>query len=100
MTYCFDLDGTLCSHEQNYSNAKPLNNRIEILNKLYNEGHRIIIDTARGSETGINWLDTTKRQLEEWGVKYHELRVGRKISADIYIDDKGINDKNFFENEN
>jgi hypothetical protein len=40
----------------------------------------------------------TKSQLEEWGVKYHELVLG-KPSGDIYIDDKGIKDGDFFANE-
>lgn len=96
MTYCFDLDGTICSHEQDYSKAVPFRERIIQINNLYEEGNRILIETARGSETGIDWFGLTKNQLEEWGLKYHELRVGKKIVADVYVDDKGINDKLFF----
>ena len=40
----------------------------------------------------------TKQQLEKWGVKYHKLFLG-KPSGDIYIDDKGIKDEDFFGNE-
>ena len=25
-----------------------------------------------------NWLEFTEGQLKEWGVKYHELEVGKK----------------------
>ena len=32
-----------------------------------------------------------KDQLDSWGLKYTELRVGKKISADVFIDDKSIN---------
>lgn len=96
MTYCFDLDGTICSHEDDYSKAIPFFQRIIQINKLYEEGNKILIDTARGSETGIDWLDVTERQLKGWGLKFHELRVGKKIVADVYVDDKGINDKLFF----
>ena len=42
-----------------------------------------------------NLRGTTEQQLFEWGVKYHELFMG-KPAADYYIDDKGISDKDFF----
>lgn len=90
-----DLDGTLCSHEEDYSLAKPFSHRIKRLNKLYKK-YKIIIDTARGSETGIDWEKITKKQLDKWGVKYDILRVGKKLAADLYIDDRGMNDKDFF----
>jgi len=43
--------------------------------------------------------DLTKQQLEEWGVKYHELIMG-KPHADYFIDDKGVNADEFFLNNN
>ena len=96
MIYCFDLDGTLCSHESDYNYAKPIMERINKVNSLYDEGNTILIDTARGSTTGIDWYEITKKQLDLWGVKYHNLRVGIKLNFDIIIDDKAINDKLFF----
>ncbi len=98
--YCFDLDGTLCTKVKDYKEAKPIVERINFVNKLYNEGNIILIDTARGSLTQIDWYEITKQQLESWGLKYHQLRVGLKLDADYYIDDKGINDKIFFTNIN
>jgi hypothetical protein len=97
MIYCFDLDGTLCTHEKNYEDAKPMKDRIKKVNLLFDEGNIILIDTARGSTTGIDWFDITKKQLDEWGIKYHKLRVGIKLNFDILIDDKAMNDKFFFE---
>jgi hypothetical protein len=100
MIYCFDLDGTLCTNtDGKYETATPFYDRIEIVNKLFNDGNTIIIDTARGSTTKIDWFEVTKNQLHDWGVMYNELRVGVKLNADIFIDDKGINDKIFFKNE-
>lgn len=97
MIYCFDLDGTLCTNtDGDYINAKPILSRIKKLNELHENGNKIIIDTARGSTTGIDWYELTKTQLNEWGVNYHNLRVGVKLNADIFVDDKGINDKLFF----
>lgn len=97
MIYCFDLDGTLCSQEiEDYTKAVPNKERIAILNGLYEDGHTIVIDSARGSATGKRWFKTTVEQLDSWGVKYHRLRVGAKVAADIYVDDKAENDEDFF----
>ena len=98
MIYVFDLDKTLCTYcfEEGIAAAQPLKERIEKVNKLYDEGHTIIIDTARGSITGLNWNELTKKQLMEWGVKYHQVRAGVKFYADVYCDDKGIKDTDFF----
>lgn len=89
MKYVIDLDGTLCTQEKDYSNAKPIKNRIDKVNNLYNNGNMIIIFTARGSETDIDWSDITLEQLRRWGLKYHHLIFG-KPSADVYIDDRNV----------
>lgn len=97
MIYCFDLDGTLCEQKSlAYDQAQPYEDRINIVNGLYDEGHHIIIETARGSKYKKDWYDITKNQLDSWGLKYHELRTGVKFPADIYIDDKGRNAHDFF----
>ncbi|OGT42150.1 MAG: hypothetical protein A3F13_04955 [Gammaproteobacteria bacterium RIFCSPHIGHO2_12_FULL_40_19] len=90
-TYCFDIDGVVCSNtEGEYQNAIPDNSVILKINKLYHEGHKIILFTARGSVTGIDWKEITKKQMHDWQVNYHELLFGKPF-ADIYIDDKAIN---------
>ena len=104
MIYVFDIDGTICTNTNgNYENAKPLLKRIKKVNDLYEDGNKIIFMTARGMGRSGNsaayankaFYEFTKRQLEEWGVKYHSLFLG-KPSGDVYIDDKGINDEDFF----
>lgn len=90
MIYCFDIDGTLCTNtEGDYEAAEPFPHAIEQVNALAAAGHRIILCTARGSTTGIDWRSLTERQMEEWGVVYHELHLG-KPTADVYVDDKGM----------
>lgn len=79
--------------------AVPMRDRIAKVNALYDDGHIITIDTARGAETGVDWRDLTKQQLEHWGVKYHALRVGKKPHANYYIDDKAINADEFFKTQ-
>ena len=97
MVYCFDLDGTLCNTDgNNYKDSTPKKERIEIINNLYDEGHTILIDTARGCVSGKNYFFFTMEQLKSWGVKFHTLRTGIKFGADIFIDDKGIKDQRFF----
>ncbi len=99
MKYCFDLDGTICNtpcnpdgHGQRYWDSTPIPLMVDNVNRLYDEGNRIIIMTARGRGSGKDWTELTKQSLEDWGVKYHELEpMFHKPTADIFIDDKGIN---------
>jgi hypothetical protein len=92
-----DIDETICtkSPDGNYANASPITARILKINKLYEENNKIVYWTARGTGTGINWEDVTKKQFEEWNVKYHELKFGKPI-YDLFIDDKNLNSDNFF----
>lgn len=104
MKYVFDLDNTLCkTNDSDYINSKPLLDRIKIVNKLYDDGNIITIFTARGMGSTDNnqikaikkYYSLTEKQLNDWGIKYHNLILG-KPSGDYYIDDKGINDNEFF----
>lgn len=96
MIYCFDLDETLCSTiGENYADAKPKVSRIEVVKTLFREGHIIKIHTARGTKTGIDWRLVTENQLRDWGVPHHDLQLGKPF-ADIYVDDKGCLDTDFF----
>lgn len=91
MIYCFDIDGTLCTNtDGDYTRAEPFPEVIAAINRLYAEGHRIVLYTARGATTGIDWRDLTVRQLAAWRVQYHELYLG-KPSADVYVDDRAVN---------
>lgn len=91
MIFCFDIDGTLCSNtDGDYSKAWPFPEVISQVNRLYNEGHRILLYTARGATTGVDWRVFTECQLKEWEVQYHRLFMG-KPTADVYIDDKAVN---------
>jgi len=91
MIYCFDIDGTLCTNtEGKYLEAIPFQEVVARVNYLYSRGHRILLYTARGSTTGIDWREVTKNQLKEWNVYYHKLFMS-KPTADVYIDDKAIN---------
>ena len=55
-------------------------------------GHSHFIAAQKAKEV---LFDLTKQQLDEWGVKYNELIMG-KPHADYFIDDKGVKDEDFF----
>lgn len=94
--YYVDIDGTICTNtDGSYSDAEPIQENIKKINQLYNEGNTVIYWTARGSVTGIDWLGLTKKQLKMWGVKHHDVRVG-KPHYDLFICDKAINSERFF----
>jgi hypothetical protein len=104
--YVFDIDGTICSNTfGEYEKAEPIKARIDIVNNLYDSGNTVIFQTARGMGSNENnskiagekWREFTLLQLEKWGVKYHQLFLG-KPAGDIYIDDKGQSDTTFFQN--
>ena len=108
-TYVFDIDGTICTkdNDQNYDQSIPILDRIMIINKLFDDGNIIIFHTARGMGRHKNdrnlaieeFYDMTLKQLASWSVKFHELYLG-KPSGDIYIDDKGTRDDDFFNTKN
>ncbi len=89
LTFVVDVDGVVASLTpgNDYTLAEPLSGAIEAINRLHEKGHRIVMFTARGSATGIDWRETTERQFAAWGLRYHELRFG-KPAADYYIDDR------------
>jgi len=89
--FCFDIDGVIAklSPGNDYNLSQPNEEMIKRVNQLYDNGNHIVLFTARGYVTKINWYDITKQQLISWGVKHHEFYVG-KPNADYYVDDKNV----------
>jgi len=92
-TICCDIDGVIAAIEptNDYNLSKPREEIITHIRQLYQQGHHIILFTARGTMTGIDWRAVTEKQMKEWGVPYHELHFG-KPAADYYIDDRALRD--------
>ncbi len=96
----FDVDGLICpqlvGEGVDYSSLAPYPEAVEAINKLYDEGYKIIFHTSRFMsrcnnnivEANKQGYDFTLKQLKNWGFKFHELHMG-KPKADKYIDDKG-----------
>ena len=95
-----DIDETICfySGKRQYDLAEPSKENVEKINKLYDEGWRIVYWTARGGsekskKVGACYYDFTWKQLESWGCKFHDLSTGTKGEFikppyDLVIDDK------------
>lgn len=95
LTFCFDIDGTICSNtDGDYMNANPYEDRIKHVNQLFDKGNKVIFMTARGSSTGVDWSEFTHLQLRQWGVKFHEVHF-RKPFAHLHIDDKAQNSESY-----
>ncbi len=96
--FCFDLDNVICKTSANYySHSKPIKSSIKTINKIHENGNKIIIFTARGMSTfngnilkaKKKYFKMTEQQLKRWGVKYSKLILG-KPAYDMIIDDKGF----------
>lgn len=100
-----DMDDTLCEytdpiHRQHmmYQNAVPKRTNIQLINKLYDQGHHIAIWTSRGVVSGIDWKALTEHQLQKWDVKYHTVDC-TKPCFDLFLDDKALNSLYHFDEE-
>jgi transketolase len=86
-----DIDNTICfTNGNDYENSSPNTNAITNVNKIKQNGHRVVLWTARGgTRQDTDFFRMTMDQLQNWGVKFDELRMG-KPSYDILIDDKTL----------
>ena len=65
--------------------SKPKADAVAVINELYDAGNTIIIYSAR------TWVEyeMTVDWLKRYGVKYHQLFMGKPI-GDVWIDDRAI----------
>ena len=100
MRIAIDLDGTICPIKpegMTYADLEPLPGAVERIRQLKEQGHTVIILTARHMKTcngdvgkviarvgklTLDWLD-------RHGIPYDEVHFG-KPNADLYIDDRGL----------
>jgi hypothetical protein len=106
-TIMVDIDETISCYEgkRSYDLAKPIQENVDLVNQLYDEGCYIIMWTARGGsesskKAGRCYYDFTMEQLKGWGVKFHELSTGSKgnyikPAFDLVLDDKAMSIEQF-----
>ena len=87
--FVFDIDGVIATYRDDlaYDKAMPNQKMIDIINQLHDWGNRIVLYTARGYVTRIDWREVTEKQMADWGLKYDEL-LFTKPNGDFYVDDK------------
>jgi hypothetical protein len=95
MILAIDFDVTIVDHEYPLiGKLKP--NAKEIINKLYNDGYKIIIWTCRYVDKDILLV---KEFLSDNKIQYHKINENiecngfnpyPKVYADLYIDDKNL----------
>lgn len=97
---CFDIDNTLVSEPKipgDYSSVEPISKNIEFLRFLKNEGHTIILQTARRMKTHSGNVGklvadigrVTFETLDKFEIPFDEIYFGKPY-ADLYIDDKSV----------
>jgi capsule biosynthesis phosphatase len=108
-TYVIDIDETICEIIKPgmiYIDAVPKLDVINQLNKLYDQGHTIILFTARGMKTYNNDIRKIYQYvypvIEKWckkhNVKYHQLIMGKPWGENVfYVDDKNLTISEFLE---
>jgi capsule biosynthesis phosphatase len=101
LRYVFDLDNTLVTYptiNKDYSSVKPIEKMINLVRKLKNDGHTIIIYTARRMGTHSHNIGAVTKDigkitfetLDKLDIPYDELVFGKPL-GDVYIDDRAYN---------
>jgi hypothetical protein len=88
MRIAFDIDNTVItqgSPGNEYNDVSCKENMVDVVNKLYDDGHEIYFFTARHFKHFLK----TEKMLKEYGFKYHGL-VMNKISCNLFVDDRGF----------
>lgn len=102
-TIAVDFDGTLCTN--NYPDiGEPIYEVINFIKNKQDEGCKVILNTCRAGVylfQALEWchehglfFDAVNENLKE-RIEFFGGDT-RKISADLYIDDKAINPKELF----
>lgn len=92
-----DFDGTIC--EESFPEVGKLKEGADVyINMLYDQGYHIVINTCRSGK----YEGMAHEFLKKAGIRYHYINNNmpylieeygqdcRKISADIYIDNKSL----------
>lgn len=67
--------------------VEPIKDSVEYINKMYDEGNKIIFITRRQNSFKVKHM--TKKWLKSHGYKYHKLVLGAKYKGEI-CDNEGV----------
>ena len=108
LTFCFDIDGTLCpikKKEEEYIDLVPYKEMLEKVREYKNGGAKIVLFTARnmnsyGGNLGLINANTAKVLLEwldKWEIPYDEIIYGKPWPGHkgFYVDDRTVRPDEF-----
>ena len=108
LTFCFDVDGTLCpikKKEEEYIDLVPYKEMIEKLREYKNGGAKVVLFTSRnmnsyGGNIGLINANTAKVLLEwldKWDIPYDEIIYGKPWPGHkgFYVDDRTVRPDEF-----
>lgn len=110
MVYAVDFDGTL-SFGKFPEIGKPNERLIKFLREAREKGDKVILWTCRGNRDEDKWLDEAVEWCKGKGLEFDKVNENldevvsefgfnpRKVVADVYIDDLGLEPGRFVLNE-
>lgn len=97
-----DFDSVVHMYSKGWQNGEIYDSVVpgtkETLEKLYNEGYKILIYSTRCNPAyqvkgGPVQKNLVKNYLDEHEIPYHDIHIGGKPKATMYIDDRAISFK-------
>ena len=108
LTFCFDIDGTLCpikKKEEEYIDLVPYKEMIDKLREYKEGGAKIVLFTSRNMNSyngniGLINANTAKvllKWLDKWDIPYDEIVYGKPWPGHhgFYVDDRTIRPDEF-----
>ena len=108
LTFCFDIDGTLCpikKKEEEYIDLVPYTDMIDKLREYKEGGAKIVLFTSRnmnsyGGNIGLINANTAKvllKWLDKWDIPYDEIIYGKPWPGHkgFYVDDRTVRPDEF-----
>ncbi|MBD5539899.1 MAG: capsular biosynthesis protein [Lachnospiraceae bacterium] len=108
LTFCFDIDGTLCpikKKEEEYIDLVPYKEMLDKLKEYKEGGAKIVLFTSRNMNSyngniGLINANTAKvllKWLEKWEIPYDEIIYGKPWPGHkgFYVDDRTVRPDEF-----
>lgn len=108
LTFCFDVDGTLCpikKKEEEYIDLVPYKDMLDKLKEYKEGGAKIVLFTSRNMNSyngniGLINANTAKvllKWLEKWEIPYDEIIYGKPWPGHkgFYVDDRTVRPDEF-----
>lgn len=108
LTFCFDIDGTLCpikKKDEEYIDLIPYKEMVHKLREYKEGGAKIVLFTSRnmnsyGGNIGLINANTAKvllKWLDKWEIPYDEIIYGKPWPGHkgFYVDDRTVRPDEF-----